>query len=253
MDEGLQNRINRSLRQKMRLAIYEKGASGKEFTLFGSTANVYQVHVYQNRHPPSCTCPDFLKRVSALSDTDNQNGENVCKHICFVFLKILKWAKESFIEAVRSHLWQYSENGSEEQIDSTLLAPSQAIQALQALLSEKDTIEEKEEKDLNRKRIEGDCPICFEPMIESTAHDKKKHLPLVFCRSQCGNNFHQSCIDDLIRFKKNLNAKMSCPLCRSNWAGPVASKEILPKRKRINEEGYLNFNDLTHHNKKRSY
>lgn len=43
-----------------------------------------------------------------------------------------------------------------------------------------------ENKDGNRKPVEGDCPICFmefEP-------DKEE---IVWCRAACGNNIHQTC------------------------------------------------------------
>ena len=66
------------------------GSLEEDFSVLGSTGNVYMVKVSQI---PSCTCPDFLKH------------QVHCKHILFVFLKVLKipeplWYQAAFITSV---------------------------------------------------------------------------------------------------------------------------------------------------------
>ena len=81
----------------------------EEFSVLGSTGNVYNVNVRlipRCSHPSSsrryeadnsCTCPDFMKnRVH-------------CKHILFVFLKVLKlpdplWYQAAFLTSVGDRL-----------------------------------------------------------------------------------------------------------------------------------------------------
>jgi hypothetical protein len=45
-----------------------------------------------------------------------------------------------------------------------------------------------EENDGNRRPVDGDCPICFQEMIEATEK-------IVWCKSACGNNLHKQCFD----------------------------------------------------------
>jgi len=54
-----------------------------------------------------------------------------------------------------------------------------------------------------RKRIEGDCDICYKPFVGSEDDDygegldegSKPQADLVWCRRQCGTNFHRDCLD----------------------------------------------------------
>lgn len=61
----------------------------------------------------------------------------------------------------------------------------------------------KNKLEAGRKRIEGDCGICLEPL---KAHDKI----LTWCKT-CGNNVHQECLE------KWAKQDMTCPMCRAPW------------------------------------
>lgn len=79
-----------------------------------------------------------------------------------------------------------------------------------------------------RRPTTGDCSICYEPLATAPLSwngekQKKEHRfrrhrhsdkdkdkdPLVWCRSECGINFHKSCLDCW----KNCCPRLSCP----NW------------------------------------
>ncbi|CAM9475269.1 unnamed protein product, partial [Phaeothamnion confervicola] len=75
---GVRDRISRAMSQRMYLIERSdesaSGALAHRFTVLGSTGNVYEVRIAKG---PSCSCPDHGRG-------------NVCKHILFVFLKVLK-------------------------------------------------------------------------------------------------------------------------------------------------------------------
>ncbi|CAG8742714.1 4635_t:CDS:2, partial [Acaulospora morrowiae] len=77
---AVKERINRALNQTMYL-INKKEIDRltQEFILLGTTGNVYTVVITTR---PSCTCPDFLKGFQ-------------CKHILFIFLRVLKVKKKN--------------------------------------------------------------------------------------------------------------------------------------------------------------
>jgi len=76
---GISDRISRALSQRLYLVHRKetsvKGSLQHEFAVLGSTGNVYQVRI--SKHP-FCSCPDHSKG-------------NVCKHILFVFLKVVPY------------------------------------------------------------------------------------------------------------------------------------------------------------------
>ena len=78
LTQAIRDRIGRALGQRMflieRKDTSAEGSLGQEFTLLGSTGNVYKVKI--NKHP-NCYCPDHMK-------------SNLCMHILFVFLKVLR-------------------------------------------------------------------------------------------------------------------------------------------------------------------
>ena len=73
-------RIERALEQPLYLLSLERqpNGSGATFAVLGSTWNVYTVDL---GHQPTCSCPDFLK------------GQNVCKHVLFVWIRVLQCRK----------------------------------------------------------------------------------------------------------------------------------------------------------------
>ncbi|EOD50767.1 putative ring finger domain protein [Neofusicoccum parvum UCRNP2] len=134
---------------------------------------------------------------------------NQCKHIIYVLIRVLK---------APEHLqYQLAFISSE----------------LQEIFSKAPPIpsEESGEKDGKRKPIEGDCPICcedFEPGSEE----------IVYCKAACGNNVHKACFEQWAATKGNRN--VTCPYCRSPWAGDEEMVKNITKAGTKNADGYVN-------------
>ena len=73
-------RIERATHQQLSLLHLERhpDGPGATFEVLGSTRNCYTVEL---GHQPTCSCPDFLK------------GQNVCKHVLFVWIRVLQCRK----------------------------------------------------------------------------------------------------------------------------------------------------------------
>jgi hypothetical protein len=59
----------------------------------------------------------------------------------------------------------------------------------------------------NRKPIDGECSSCHED-LDREADD------VTFCRSGCGQNLHEKCIE---QWKKSRAGPPTCPMCRKFW------------------------------------
>ncbi|GKZ49275.1 hypothetical protein AbraIFM66951_001679 [Aspergillus brasiliensis] len=93
-----------------------------------------------------------------------------------------------------------------------------------------------ENKDGNRKPVEGDCPICFmefEP-------DKEE---IVWCQAACGNNIHKACFQKWAATQQAQGVR--CVYCRSAWQADTANMKLdeLVKGASIDSDGYVNVAD----------
>lgn len=71
-----------------------------------------------------------------------------------------------------------------------------------------DSIDPKDLPQIVDRKVLGEdstCSICLE------SFDKEKQI-IVWCRSCCGTNFHQICIDQW-----HEKGTPTCPLCRTKW------------------------------------
>ena len=60
-----------------------------------------------------------------------------------------------------------------------------------------------------RKPLDGDCPICFEDLSESSLADT------VYCKAMCGNNIHKECFNQWAQSKSGY--EVTCVYCRTKW------------------------------------
>ncbi|TFK46618.1 hypothetical protein OE88DRAFT_1667229 [Heliocybe sulcata] len=183
----------------------------EEFNVLGSTGNVYTVVIDKR---PSCNCPDFGKG-------------NHCKHILFIFMKVLQVPYES------SHWYQKALLSTElaEIFAQAPLAPNSVahphIRDAYARATGKKLASTSAAPNQKRRMPseEDDCPICYENMHKE---DVKK---LAFCES-CGNGLHLQCFQQWARSK----VKPDCVFCRAEWVvpGPAGAKAGR------SAEGYVN-------------
>ncbi|GLA34623.1 hypothetical protein AnigIFM63309_008035 [Aspergillus niger] len=196
------DRAARALSQRMFVvghAVTEvDGAPEISFDIVGTTGNIYKTTIGK---VPTCSCPDARKG-------------NQCKHICYV--KALRAPQHlQYQLAFLSSELREMYNGS-------------------PISREQSNAEEN--KDGNRKPVEGDCPICFmefEP-------DKEE---IVWCRAACGNNIHKTCFQKWAATQQAQGVR--CVYCRSPWQADAANLNLdeLVKGASVDSDGYVNVAD----------
>ncbi|KAL1731103.1 hypothetical protein EV714DRAFT_283609 [Schizophyllum commune] len=173
---------------------------------------------------PSCDCPDALKG-------------NHCKHIIFVFIKVLQVPQSS-------DLWYQSGLLSSELESIFNNAPTAPRASAKHIQDAYDRATGKVKKQpessttANKMPEEGDdCAICYDGMHGQAAS------ALVWCRV-CKNALHKECFNqykssEMGRGKRSIN----CVYCRSEW--PTSSPAGGSGGARRTSEGYLNLADAT--------
>ncbi|XP_006457740.1 hypothetical protein AGABI2DRAFT_63594 [Agaricus bisporus var. bisporus H97] len=221
-----QNVLERAERVRIQRWFFmiERKREGKtfkeEFKVLGSTANVYTVTI---DHKPKCSCPD------------NAIRGNHCKHIMFIFLKVL-------LVPITSHIWYQKALLTSELetvfaqapeapnsvthprvLDAYLRATGQKAEASTAASSSK-------------KRIPGeedDCPICYDTMYGVA------EATLTFCE-ECGNALHKECFEQYQKSARQTGKEITCVWCRSTWGVTTSSKSAGAATQ---QHGFINLAD----------
>lgn len=154
----------------------------------GSTKNVYKVCLL-NDGSMTCDCPD--------SETHAKRFKVMCKHICFIYLKICKSTDLTFFNTKR-----LSDNdiakleARTKMLTSTDTAKKYYDNYLSHITNKSLNFDEaKRENSCD----DAECPICFEELISN----------IKFC-PQCSNPVHEKCII------KWLEQQDTCVYCRSD-------------------------------------
>ncbi|CAG8610655.1 16358_t:CDS:2 [Funneliformis caledonium] len=154
----------------------------------------------------------------------------------FVYLRVLRLKRESpyiYQKALLSEeLLSIFANAAP---DPTILA-SQKVREHYKVLTTGESSQSSAESSTDEKRrpIEGDCPICYEPLEE------KDRDNIVWCQEGCGNNLHKDCFEQWKKSKRGGSGKVTCVYCRGEWVeDSTASENGL-----VNEEGYVNFGGI---------
>ncbi|KAF8958058.1 hypothetical protein BDZ97DRAFT_1843889 [Flammula alnicola] len=208
--QNILDRVERVMTQRIFMIDRSRvdGELKEEFSVLGSTGNVYTVTIDRK---PRCNCPDACKG-------------NHCKHILFIFLKVLQVTRQS------GHWYQKALLTSELQeiFAEAPLAPNSMAHA-HATTS---TVQATSNKN---KRIPGpddDCPVCYDGM-----HGVAE-ASLVFCED-CGNALHKECFGHVWqRTAASTSKDLTCVWCRARWVlAPPAGAAAGPSRA---AGGYLN-------------
>lgn len=180
----------------------------REFDVMGSTGNVYKVVIKKNS---TCKCPDFLFR------------KNICKHLYFVYLKVLK-AKGDFPKVLKKpqleKLFFNLEN-----VTNNLYANEQFREAYINKIKNEAKTSNNNNLGIKEQKVDDSCPICmddFEPEGEE----------LDFCKYGCGKSVHKNCF---VMWTKKNNG--NCVFCRTEW-------EIVENSKKKKGNGYGNYINL---------
>ncbi|RHZ69117.1 hypothetical protein Glove_290g76 [Diversispora epigaea] len=197
-------RIERAMTEYMYLIDHKEiDLTRREYLISGPTGSVYTIIISNTL---SCSCPDFQKGFQ-------------CKHILFVFLKVLKVDSNSKLIYQKALLTTELKSIFSKS-PRIILQPSKSF--IDQLQDQIELI-----KKHKRKPIDGKCPICFEPM------NKKEKL--VWCKSRCGNNIHEKCFN----LWKRRKPEATCVYCQTEWKDftlppppPLNQIELIKKHKR---------------------
>ncbi|GAA82577.1 RING finger domain protein [Aspergillus luchuensis IFO 4308] len=172
------------------------------FDIVGTTGNIYKTTIGK---VPSCSCPDALKG-------------NQCKHICYGTLSPLR---RQLPRTLVSLLGNFAMSEllillAREVLVKALRAPQHLQYQLAFLSSElremyngspisREQAHAEENRDGNRKPVEGDCPICFmefEPdkeEIKWAATQQAQGVRCVYCRSPWQADTGNMKLDELVK------------------------------------------------------
>ncbi|KAJ7183772.1 hypothetical protein C8R46DRAFT_984978 [Mycena filopes] len=228
--QNILDRVERVMTQRFFMVDRKRfeGELKEEFQVLGSTGNIYTVTIQQK---PSCDCPDARKG-------------NHCKHILFIYLKVLQVTQASGVWYQKALLT----NELEQIFADAPLAPNAVAHPrireayARATGKSKEVPSTPEVAAGPKKRLPGeddDCPICYDGMhgvAEST---------LTFCE-ECGNAVHKECFGQWKQTSAKQGKPLTCIYCRAQWpdAAPGKGKGKAATGGSHTAGGYLNMSGV---------
>lgn len=235
----ISERISRAVHQRLFLVDVSSptkcpnhGGPSVTLSVLGSTGNIYEVTISK---VPKCSCPDAMKG-------------NICKHLLFVMLKVIGLPVNNNLVYQSAYLTEELDEiigllqNRTRQLGRDVVANEAVKQQFDAMnKGEAAATSAKKEEDskIVAKEVEGDCPICFDPLGSNNLS------LLTFCKQACGSNFHVECIK-MWTNQPSQRGKPSCPACRQPWVDVKTGgkkKAVAPKRS-AGDEGYANLGSL---------
>ncbi|KAG8905235.1 hypothetical protein FRB99_000402 [Tulasnella sp. 403] len=225
--KNIEERVERVMIQRFFLIDRHRNGDElrEEYKVLGSTGNVYTVVIGVL---PSCNCPDAQKG-------------NHCKHILFVFLKVLGVSRFSHVYYQKALLQSELEQiFASARVPSAHIAPPQFKEVFDDVTGASSSKgKEKAQANKPKKQLtdEDECAVCFEGLKGVPASD------LAWC-AQCSKALHQECLGQWQRTKGDA---ANCPYCRAPWAQPQpgasGSSSCGALSRAVISEGYLNLGD----------
>lgn len=160
------------------------------FNVVGTTGNIYEVKINET---PQCSCPDCA-----------DNG-NICKHIYFIILCVMK-----IDDNVKRRY------NKQQLVDMFNRIPNFITRGLTYNDFTKDNIVE--------QKIDDVCPVCLEDI------DKKENT--VYCKYSCGKSVHKLCFN--IWSQNNNESK--CLFCRCYWSPLPKDLRAFPPEDCLSED-----------------
>jgi len=187
-------RIKRALKEKLFLVDIKETDNfyEKHFSVMGTTGNIYTVKIKLNSS--TCNCPDYIKR------------KDFCKHIYFVYIKVLK-ADQDFEDEHQDESWLLNLYNNLERVTQKLYA-SEVIREIYI-----NKIKNDSKTNLNNnigikvQKKDKDCPVCMDILENGENID--------FCKFGCGKSIHSQCFKMFCT--KNLKMTPKCVYCRTEW------------------------------------
>ncbi|KAF8340340.1 uncharacterized protein EI90DRAFT_3279067 [Cantharellus anzutake] len=204
--QNILDRVDRVMSQRFFLVHRERngGELCEKFHVLGSTGNVYEVTIDK---VPACTCPDA-------------NKGNHCKHILFIFLKVLNVPMTSPHYYQKALLTDELREIFEAAPANPTVIASQRVRDAYAVAKGSAVPPKVEGSDMKRKDPNGeDCAICYE-RIEGNIVELEKVL--VWCDT-CQNAVHKECFGQWSATAQSSGSKLTCVYCRTPWPESTAA------------------------------
>ncbi|KAF8322452.1 hypothetical protein DL93DRAFT_2151694 [Clavulina sp. PMI_390] len=225
--QAIRERADRVFTQ--RFFLVDRQRNGEElrevFKVLGSTGNVYQVTINKLS---SCDCPDARKG-------------NQCKHILFVFLKVLGVPTASSLWYQKALLTSELENiFSTARPNPSVLASESVMEAYSKATGSPSKGKAKAAGSSSssavakHKKPDDACAICYEEM-EGEMEELEKIL--VWCDT-CSKAIHNECFGQWSNTARKSGQQVTCVYCRSPW--PEASTANTIASASTSKGGYLN-------------
>ncbi|WWC89970.1 uncharacterized protein L201_004899 [Kwoniella dendrophila CBS 6074] len=212
------DRYKRAVSQRMFMIERERLGEGysqyEQFKVLGSTGNVYTVEVGR---VPRCDCPDNLK------------GNKPCKHIIFVFIKVLKvpddastWYQMSLTAEEVEAVFASSPPIPNGSVTVDVKVHKAFLHATGRGGEDEEVVVgiDKEVKDASEgKRMDAlgeDCPVCYDEMTQEDIDGKK--LTYDETDTGCGKPLHSQCFEMWAKTAKLKGNDVTCVWCRSPWS-----------------------------------
>ena len=224
-------RIGRALEQRLYLVDQRDVTSMtsglcREYVVLGSTGNVYTVQIGMI---PSCNCPDCSRG-------------HLCKHILFVFLRVLRVPSHSpliYQKALLQSELQEIFSKTAETANADKVRDEVAAAYKKAFSGENVSGEVASQGDDSQGESaiaadDHECPICFESIVGSKEAVER-------C-STCRKSIHKECL------LKWLARTPSCCFCRSPWTVQDVVRRELGKAAvagvAVSREGFINLGGM---------
>ncbi|KAK9149295.1 hypothetical protein Scep_008052 [Stephania cephalantha] len=193
------DRIVRALHHHLRLL--HRSASGSDFYVLGATGNVYTVTLST---APSCSCPD--RTVP-------------CKHILFVFLRVLGLSLNDTCLRRRTLRPCQLDRLLGARVSPETLAGARTREKFHELFSQMAGVGPPPP----RRKVEledgATCPVCLEEMV---AREGDGSRTVVACGT-CRNPVHVEC---LLTWRRSRGRRAAtCVICRAKWRDFRAEQE----------------------------
>ncbi|KAJ3927023.1 MAG: hypothetical protein NXY57DRAFT_904633 [Lentinula lateritia] len=230
-------RLDRYLAQAQR---YVKGTALKEeFTVQGSTGNVYTVTI---DNVPHCNCPD------------HQKGHH-CKHLLFILVKVLQIPQSSnywyqkYVSTVEiSEI--FSAAPPPPELRGSFIANQTVVGAWREATGRapvtttilKNSLAQASEDPHRIPVSEDDCPICYDKMNAGEVDLKGLEEILEWC-NECHNAVHKECWTQWRMTKQRQAQSLTCVYCRSDWL--ASSARGLGGSAARSEEGFVNLANVS--------
>ncbi|CDR87168.1 uncharacterized protein SPSC_00294 [Sporisorium scitamineum] len=190
----------------------------EKFHVSGSKGNVYKVIVDRN---VSCSCMDFSLR------------RQVCKHLLFVYLKVLRLEGHlpvySRVRLSQDEVEQVFQGALANPVAQALAKPElrkawETAVGYQADDDEAASGSNQEEQPTGKQLFpaEGDvCGVCYEDLEPGSVEG------LVFCLESCGRPIHTDCLE---KWFDTRGFNRTCIWCRARWHNPNGAKDTVERK-----------------------